>query len=236
MHGNTTNIGQGLPLWAGLYQKLRVNLLLLEYRGYGESEGEPSEEGLLMDAIAALEYLNETELIDRKQIFVFGLSLGGAVATALCAKPAAAPHIRGLILENTFLSVSSMASRVFLPLRFIPESILRHFMRSRWMTCEAILRVKVPILMLCGKYDNLVGHDQMKSLFKLARQRKGIARRRIDEDEKIGTNSAALSMLSQGSTTDESEWMTLFDAGHADLFLKHPSKYFGAIGKFLNRV
>ena len=55
-------------------------MLILAYRGYGNSEGEPSEEGLALDAEATLEYALNDENIDNDRLYVFGRSLGGAVA------------------------------------------------------------------------------------------------------------------------------------------------------------
>lgn len=61
---------------SGFYHKLNINILLVEYRGYGLSEGSPSEQGLYMDAQAAFDYIMERNDIDRTQIILFGRSLG----------------------------------------------------------------------------------------------------------------------------------------------------------------
>ena len=81
-------------------------MLILAYRGYGNSEGKPSEEGLKLDAEATLEYAQNHEEIDNDRIFVFGRSLGGAVATQLAMNKS--NSIKGLIIENTFTSISDM--------------------------------------------------------------------------------------------------------------------------------
>jgi abhydrolase domain-containing protein 13 len=71
----------------GLFQKVRANVLLLDYRGYGLSEGTPSEEGLLNDADAVLDFaLLRRDVIDPSKIFLFGRSLGGAVAVHLAVR------------------------------------------------------------------------------------------------------------------------------------------------------
>ena len=81
-HGNAGNIGSRLPNIDKIEKKMNTNVLILAYRGYGDSEGEPSEKGLGLDAEATLDYaLSRTDIINPDRIFVFGRSLGGAVAT-----------------------------------------------------------------------------------------------------------------------------------------------------------
>ena len=75
-HGNAGNIGHRLPNAKGLFKHLQVNILLLEYRGFGLSEGKVSEGGLYKDAQAGLNYLHTRQDIDHRKIFVFGRSLG----------------------------------------------------------------------------------------------------------------------------------------------------------------
>lgn len=64
---------------SGFYHKLNINILMVEYRGYGLSEGSPSERGLYVDALSALDYLMQRTDIDRTKIIVFGRSLGECV-------------------------------------------------------------------------------------------------------------------------------------------------------------
>lgn len=81
-------------------------MLILAYRGYGDSEGTPSETGLALDAEATLEYALGRDDIDKDRLFVFGRSLGGAVAIQLAMSKSNA--LRGLIVENTFTSIADM--------------------------------------------------------------------------------------------------------------------------------
>ena len=76
LHGNAGNIGHRLMNVKGLVQMLGCNVCLLEYRGYGHSDGSPHEEGLYLDAQAALEYLIGRPDVDQRKIIVFGRSLG----------------------------------------------------------------------------------------------------------------------------------------------------------------
>ena len=86
LHGNAGNIGHRLLNVQGLYSSIGCNVALLEYRGYGRSEGTPSEEGLCMDAQAALDFLLTRNDINTEKIVVFGRSLGGAVAIDLATR------------------------------------------------------------------------------------------------------------------------------------------------------
>ena len=79
-HGNAGNIGSRLPNIVILVKRLNCNVLIIDYRGYGYSEGTPSEEGLKLDGEATLEYALNREDVNKNRIFVFGRSLGGAVA------------------------------------------------------------------------------------------------------------------------------------------------------------
>lgn len=76
LHGNAGNMGHRLQNCVGLYHNLHCNILLVEYRGYGLSEGTPSEEGLYVDARASLDYLYSRSDINHSEIIVFGRSLG----------------------------------------------------------------------------------------------------------------------------------------------------------------
>merc|ERR1712013_484129 len=104
-HGNAGNIGHRLQNVKGLYSALGCNVALLEYRGYGRSEGSPSEEGLCMDAQAALDYLHTREDIASDRIIIFGRSLGGAVAVDLATRSQNKEKIAAVLLENTFTSI-----------------------------------------------------------------------------------------------------------------------------------
>src|SRR5207248_2460746 len=103
-HGNAGNISHRLDKLQ-IFHKLGLNVLLFDYRGYGQSEGVPSESGTYADAEAAYRYLTETRKIPPSQIILYGESLGCAVATEMARRhPAAA-----LILESPFTSTVAMA-------------------------------------------------------------------------------------------------------------------------------
>ncbi|XP_046410454.1 protein ABHD13 isoform X2 [Neodiprion fabricii] len=140
-HGNAGNMGHRLQNVARLYRKLGCNILMLEYRGYGLSQGSPSEEGLYMDARAGLDYLSTRTDINNDEIIVFGRSLGGGVAIDLAMRPDYAKKIWCLILENTFTSIPDMASLLIGSkiLQYLPLFIYKNK-----------VRVQILIVMLNG--------------------------------------------------------------------------------------
>ena len=95
----------------GLVQAVGCNVCLLEYRGYGHSDGSPSEEGIYMDAQAALDHLSQRSDIDPGKILVFGRSLGGAVAIEIASRCENREKVAGLIVENRAVTdlISSIA-------------------------------------------------------------------------------------------------------------------------------
>ena len=107
-HGNGGNIShRGDSIY--IFHKLKLNVLIIDYPGYGESEGIPSEDGLYQSANAAWQYLIKDKNINRENIIIFGRSLGGAVAVDLASRVKAG----GLILESTFSSVRDYVDMVF---------------------------------------------------------------------------------------------------------------------------
>lgn len=107
-HGNAGNIGHRVPIARVLQDLLGCNVLMLEYRGYGLSTGVPDEAGLKIDAQTGLDYIRQRAETRDSDIVVYGQSLGGAVAINLVAENQDQGDIKGLILENTFLSIRKL--------------------------------------------------------------------------------------------------------------------------------
>ncbi|URD82649.1 Prolyl oligopeptidase family [Musa troglodytarum] len=80
---NAGNIAHRLEFVRIMMQRLQCNVFMLSYRGYGESDGHPSQHGIIMDSQAALDHLTQRKDIDTSRIVVFGRSLGGAVGAVL---------------------------------------------------------------------------------------------------------------------------------------------------------
>ncbi|GAX09933.1 uncharacterized protein FisN_11Lh078 [Fistulifera solaris] len=165
-HGNAGNIGLRLPNAIKMSKQLRANVLLVEYRGYGDSESHvgPSEKGLRLDAEAALQFCQSHPRIDLKQVFLFGRSLGGAVAFHLAdfAQRKDIP-LAGVIVENTFTSISAMVDQLMPFLTPIKALVLR----IGWDSTKIAPYLETPTLYMAGGKDELVPHEQMLELFQL---------------------------------------------------------------------
>jgi len=156
LHGNAGNASHRLPNAAEL-AALGVDVLLLDYRGYGLSEGRPLERGVYADARAGLVHLHSVRSFPLQRIVVFGRSLGGVVAVDLAAdRPLA-----GLILESTFTSVADMAREAI----GIP---LGRLIGRRFPAAEKIPRVRCPILFFHGDRDRIVPFELGRRLFAAA--------------------------------------------------------------------
>ncbi|KAG7393100.1 Alpha/beta hydrolase domain-containing protein 13 [Phytophthora pseudosyringae] len=161
-HGNAGNIGYRLPNAVQLFRKLGVNILLVDYRGFGHSEGSPSEEGLKIDAEAALDAMYARTDIDTSKLVVFGRSLGGAVSVYLAEKEPS--RVAAVVLENTFLSISAMVDALMPFLTYVKPLVLR----MDWDSERAIQKLKQPVLFIAGMQDELVPHFHMERLRSLA--------------------------------------------------------------------
>lgn len=180
-HGNAGNIGIRLPNAAIMMNHLRCHLVLVDYRGYGDSDDVSTitEAGIQADAQAVYHWvrseltaaslqastpkLEEVQrYVDPSQIFIYGQSLGGAVAFALAeyATQKQLP-LAGIIVENTFLSISDMVDKLFPILTRIKPWVLR----LKWNSLQVVKGLRhLPILYLAGAKDELVPHAHMKLL------------------------------------------------------------------------
>eukprot|EP01047_Picozoa_sp_COSAG01_P063891 COSAG01_NODE_8360_length_2817_cov_3.679176_1_plen_300_part_00 len=140
-HGNAGTIAERLPNTDGLVKQCGCNVLMVEYRGYGTSEGTPSEPGLVADAQGALDALRERSDVDTGKIYVFGRSLGGAVAIKLAHDNPGV--LRGVIVENTFTSINSMAMALFPFLQIIPADLCERLLENHWHS-DLLIGVSLP--------------------------------------------------------------------------------------------
>jgi fermentation-respiration switch protein FrsA (DUF1100 family) len=162
-HGNAGNISEvGRPFhYAGL-RDLGLNLFAFDYRGYGESEGSPSEQGVYLDAEAAYGYLRDTLGVPPGRIVVFGHSLGSAVAVELVGRVVAG----GLILDGALTSVVERAQEIF------PYAPIRWIAASRYASIEKIGRLTLPKLFLHARDDDVVPIAHGRRLFEAAAEPK----------------------------------------------------------------
>ncbi|KAI5674309.1 hypothetical protein M9H77_14673 [Catharanthus roseus] len=173
---NAGNIAHRLEMVRIMLQRLHCNVFMLSYRGYGDSDGFPSQHGITKDAQAALDHLVQRTDIDTSRIVVFGRSLGGAVGAVLTKNNP--DKVAGLILENTFTSILDMAGVLLPPLKwFIGGSgskgpkLLNFLVRSPWNTIDIVGEIKQPILFLSGLQDEMVPPVHMQMLYAKAAAR-----------------------------------------------------------------
>jgi fermentation-respiration switch protein FrsA (DUF1100 family) len=157
-HGNAGNISHRLENIRLLHEKVGVNIFIFDYRGYGRSQGEPSEEGTYKDGAAALEYLRSRQDIDSGKLIFFGRSLGAAVASELARQY----ECSALILETPFASIAHMARVAFPVLPIAP------LLSARYDTLEKVRHIKSPLLVIHGDRDEVVPYNQGKEVFAAA--------------------------------------------------------------------
>lgn len=98
-------------------ERFSCNVVAISYRGYGHSSGSPSEKGILLDSQTALDYIQSHPILQSSPLFLYGQSLGGAVAIGLASDQVNQGKITGVILENTFANLVSSLLPTYLLLR-----------------------------------------------------------------------------------------------------------------------
>jgi hypothetical protein len=160
-HGNGSNIG-GVMWDAGPMHQMQMNVLFIDYRGYGRSEGTPSERGLYADAAAAWRYLTDTRGIPPDTIIIMGHSLGGAVGAQLAERytPAA------LVLMSSFTRMTDVGAAHY---PFLP---VRQLSRNHYPTIERLPNIDAPILFSHGRSDTVVPFYHSEKLYAAASEPK----------------------------------------------------------------
>jgi fermentation-respiration switch protein FrsA (DUF1100 family) len=157
LHGNAGNLTHRRDLVEEMARLAQAHVLIIDYRGFGLSEGSPSESGLYLDACAAFDWLASRDDVDPQRILVFGRSLGGGVASELALRRSPA----GLVLESSFTSVADMTRSVFgVPLGFL--------VLDRYDSLAKLPRVTCPLLVIHGEADDLIPFAHGKRLFESA--------------------------------------------------------------------
>lgn len=159
-HGNAGNVSHRLDNIREIHDRLGIGVFIFDYRGYGQSDGRPTEAGLYLDARAAREALVRSLGVPAGQIVYFGRSLGAAVALDL----ALANPPPGLILESPFLSVRAIANRT------LPGSGV--LFKTRFDSLEKVGRFRGPLLILHGDADEAVPYEHGRRLWEAASEPK----------------------------------------------------------------
>ena len=167
LHGNAGNISTHLPLVAWV-PRAGFHLLTFDYRGFGQSSGSPSLDGIVDDAQAALDWLRRTHPAHAQQLVVIGQSLGGATATRLVARDG--HGIRLLVLDCPFSSYRGIASEAVRGtwLAAVAPAALLALPGPERDPVTAIRGLKVPLLVLHSTEDMVVGVTHGRALFEAA--------------------------------------------------------------------
>ena len=156
-HGNAGNISHRLPT-IRLLLDLGVNVLIFDYRGYGRSEGKSTEASMYADVRAAYAWLLEAKKVNPANLFLFGRSLGGAVAIDL----AVTSECAGLIMESSFTSTADMGQRLypFLPVRWLVRYAFDSMSKIGQLNCR--------VLITHSPDDEMIPIDMGRRLFEAA--------------------------------------------------------------------
>lgn len=153
-HGNGGNRSDRTPLARALAGQ-GYNVLLTDYRGYGGNPGSPSEAGLILDAKAAISYVESRPGVDPDRLVYFGESLGAGVAVAVA--PERPPS--ALVLRSPFTSLPDVAKAHY---PYLPTGLL---LRDRFPSIDTMRTLDVPVLVVAGSRDTIVPYAQSRELY-----------------------------------------------------------------------
>jgi len=160
-HGNAGNLSHRKESLL-IFHRLRLSVLIIDYRGYGLSDGTPSEEGTYRDADAAWRFLTEQKGVPARDIIIFGRSLGAAVAAYL----ASTQNAQALVMESPFISIPELASELYpwLPARWLS--------RFSYDNAVYLKRIEMPLLIIHSKQDEITPFSHGRALYELAHEPK----------------------------------------------------------------
>lgn len=162
-HGNAGNISHRLQSIL-IFNRLGMNVLIVDYRGYGQSSGKPGEEGTYLDARASWNHLVNDRGIPEDRIVIFGRSLGGGVGSWLASRDEVNPA--GVIVESTFSSGLDMGKRLYpvLPARLIT--------RIGYPVRDYVKEIEAPLLVVHSRQDDIIPFDMAETVFEAANEPK----------------------------------------------------------------
>ena len=155
-HGNAGNISGRLEK-INIFHRLGVHVFIIDYRGYGRSEGRPTEKGLYLDALAAYDYLHNRKDIDKDKLVAYGVSLGGVAAVDLATQRSLA----ALIVDSSFSHAADMAKRMF---PYIPAFLIK----TKFDNLTKVKQVTIPKLFIHSPVDKTVPYKLGQKLFQAA--------------------------------------------------------------------
>ena len=158
LHGNDGNVSTSMDGIAPL-RELGYTVFMIDYRGYGASGGGfPSEAGVYQDAQSAWDYLVHDWGVNPANLFIYGHSLGGAIAIELALHH---PEAAGLVVESSFTSISDMARREA-RYALLPVNL---FLNQRFDSIAKVRQLRLPVLYIHGTADEIVPFEMGKALY-----------------------------------------------------------------------
>jgi pimeloyl-ACP methyl ester carboxylesterase len=162
LHGNGSNIGDEIKR-AFWYHKWGFSTLLIDYRGYGRSPGKfPTEASVYEDVEAVWNYLTQVKKIPPQKIFIYGHSLGGAIAIEVAIRH---PEVAGLAVEGTFTNMREMVAHLYKEFLIFPVDLLLH---QKFDSLSKVRSLKMPVLFIHGTTDSIVPAHMSQTLFAAA--------------------------------------------------------------------
>jgi fermentation-respiration switch protein FrsA (DUF1100 family) len=160
-HGNGGNMMHRLDSINILYN-LGLSCFIFDYRGYGNSEGKPSEEGTYLDGRAAYKWLTREKKVSPDSIIIFGRSLGGSIAAQLAGKVRA----KALVIESAFTSYVDIGKK------FYPYMPVQWFARFSYKTIDYVKAVHCPVMVIHSRGDEVVPFEFGLELYEMANEPK----------------------------------------------------------------
>lgn len=167
-HGNGGNIAHRLPAVIHMLN-LGASVLVYDYQGYGQSEGDPSVGGIVEDGIGAYDFLNKVKGWKPSQIIAYGESLGCAVTCQISKQR----EVAGVVLQSGFSSLPTAARDRFIWLNLFPDFT---FPQPQLNNCEILAQSKVPLLLIHGEKDEILPIKYADQMYKAATAKKQFIR------------------------------------------------------------
>ncbi len=161
LHGNAQNVSTWYLAPVEIQKYVPVNFLLVDYRGYGKSTGNPSTKGVITDAQAMYKYLISRDY-KPENISVYGRSIGGAIALELSIRE----KVKSIVIQSSFTSLKEIAKELF---PFIPNHLVKN---DLWNSQEIIKKINIPVLISHGDKDEIVPVSHSYKLYELGNEPK----------------------------------------------------------------
>jgi hypothetical protein len=158
LHGNTGNLGDRSERLAE-FLKTGMGLMAVSYRGFGDSEGKPSKNGMYNDARSAISYLLKHKNIKISDIVLYGESLGSGVASKMAREY---PSVRALVLEAPYTSIADRAAELY------PYAPVRWILKDNFNNKKNLPKVHVPLLLFHGYLDETMPIQHSRTLLSIA--------------------------------------------------------------------